>query len=102
VIWPAAWPLEQAARQACPERRWLARLDEPPSQLVEVLGARPPEVHLKPILADGVVTSRESRLYRFLREHYNDAGRSIWREAVRDLGARQRGSWERVLAGSEA
>jgi nucleoside phosphorylase len=74
VTWPAAWPLEQAARQARRERRWLARLDEPPSQLVEVLASRPPEVHLKPILAgEVVVDSRESRLYRFLREHYNDA-----------------------------
>lgn len=31
-------------------------------------------MHLKPILAgEVVVDSRESRLYRFVREHYNDA-----------------------------
>jgi nucleoside phosphorylase len=72
--WPTAWPLEQAARQVRRERRWLAHLGEPPPQLAELLAARPPEVHLKPILAgEVVVDSRESRLYRFLREHYNDA-----------------------------
>jgi nucleoside phosphorylase len=74
ATWPAAWRLDQAARQVRRERRWLTRLGEPPAQLAEVLAARPPEVHLKPILAgEVVVDSRETRLYRFLREHYNDA-----------------------------
>jgi nucleoside phosphorylase/tetratricopeptide (TPR) repeat protein len=74
VTWPAAWPLEQAARQVSRERRWLERLGEPPAQLAETLAAWPPQVHLKPILAgEVIVDSRESRLYRFLREHYNDA-----------------------------
>jgi len=66
VTWPAAWRLDQAARQVRREGRWVTRLTEPPSP--------PPEVHLKPILAGEVVLdSRESRLYKFLREHYNDA-----------------------------
>jgi nucleoside phosphorylase len=74
ATWPASWPLDQAARQVRRERRWLAQLGEPPTQLAEALAARPPEVHLKPILAgEVVVDSRTSRLYRFLREHYNDA-----------------------------
>jgi nucleoside phosphorylase len=74
VTWPAAWRLDQAARQVRRERRWLARLDEPTAALAEVLAARPPQVHLKPVLAgEVVITSRESRLYRFLRKHYNDA-----------------------------
>jgi nucleoside phosphorylase len=74
ATWPATWRLDQAARQVRRERRWLTRLGEPPVQLAEVLAARAPEVHLKPILAgEVVVDSRESRLYRFLREHYNDA-----------------------------
>jgi nucleoside phosphorylase len=74
VTWPAAWRLEQVARQVRRERRWLEHLGEPPTQLAEALAARPPEVHLKPILAgEVVVDSRESRLYTFLREHYNDA-----------------------------
>jgi nucleoside phosphorylase len=74
ATWPAAWQLEQAARQVRRERRWVARLDEPPSQVAQALATRLPEVHLKPILAGEVVLdSRESRLYRFLREHYNDA-----------------------------
>lgn len=66
VTWPASWRLDQAARQVRREGRWVSRLAEPVSQL--------PEVHLKPILAGEVVLdSRESRLYRFLRRHYNDA-----------------------------
>lgn len=74
VTWPAARPLEQAARQVRRARHWLARLGEPTAQLAEMLAARPPEVHLKPILAgEVVVDSRESRLYRFLPERYNDA-----------------------------
>jgi len=74
VTWPASWRLDQAARQVRRERRWLARLGEPPMPLTEALAARAPEVHLKPVLAgEVVVTSRESRLYRFLRKHYNDA-----------------------------
>jgi nucleoside phosphorylase len=74
VTWPASWRLNQAARQVRRDRRWPARLGEHPAPLAEALAARPAEVHLKPILAgEVVVTSRESRLYRFLRKHYNDA-----------------------------
>lgn len=75
VTWPSAWPLEQAVRQVRRERHWQGRLSQPPSQpSADVLLAQAPEVHVKPILAGEVtINSRESRLYRFLREHYNDA-----------------------------
>jgi nucleoside phosphorylase len=66
VTWPAATLLEQVARQVRGEGGWLARLAEPPSLV--------PEVHLKPVLAgEVVIDSRQSRLYRFVRKHYNDA-----------------------------
>jgi nucleoside phosphorylase len=66
VTWPAAWRLDQAAREARRDGRWRTRIAGEQSPL--------PEVHLKPILAGEVVLdSRESRLYKFLRQHYNDA-----------------------------
>jgi nucleoside phosphorylase len=74
VTWPSDWLLDQAARQVRQEGRWLDRLGDPPSQMAGILAERPPEVHLKAVLAgDVVLDSRESRLYQFLRKNYNDA-----------------------------
>lgn len=41
ATWPAAWQLDQAARQVRREGRWLTRLGEPPARLAEVPAARP-------------------------------------------------------------